>query len=90
MGWGSGSWLADEVWGIIRPYVPEDERPVVAKKIIEAFRGQDWDTVDEAETLATDAHWYNEEEYDAICIDEPKDDSQADDGDPTLSEGFDD
>jgi len=42
----------------------------MAKKIIEEFRDDDWDTVDEAETLATDAHWYNEEEYDAICIDD--------------------
>jgi len=68
MGWGN-SWLPEAVWKLVRPYIPENERPVMAKKIIEEFRGDDWDTVDEAETLATDAHWYNEEEYDAICID---------------------
>jgi hypothetical protein len=73
MGWASGSWLAEGVWKIIRKYIPENQRAKVAKQIIEAFRSHDWDTVDEAETLATDAHWWNEEEYDAICIDEPKD-----------------
>lgn len=68
MGWGSGSYLAEAVWKLIRPYIPEDERQVMAKRIIEAFRHEDWDTVDEAETLATDANWWDEEAYDAIKI----------------------
>jgi hypothetical protein len=67
MGWASGSDLAEGVWLFIRKYIPKEERPQVAKGIIEKFRDHDWDTVDEAETLATDAKWYNEKEYDAIC-----------------------
>ena len=68
MGWASGTELAEDVWKLFRKYVPEKERTVVAKQLIEAFRDADWDTVDEAETLATDAKWYNEDEYDAICV----------------------
>lgn len=69
MGWAN-SWLPEAIWKIVRPYIPEDKRTVIAKRIIEEFRGEDWDAVDEAETLATDAKWYNEEEYDAICLDD--------------------
>ena len=68
MGWASGARLAEDVWRLFRKYVPEEERTVVAKQLIEAFRDEDWDTVDEAETLATDAKWYNKAEYDAICV----------------------
>ena len=68
MGWAGGTRLAEDVWRLFRKYVPEEERTVVAKQLIEAFRDEDWDTVDEAETLATDAKWYNEAEYDAICV----------------------
>jgi len=87
MGWASGSELAESVWELFRKYVPEEERPRIAKQLIEAFRDHDWDTVDEAETLATDARWYNEEEYDALCIDDPKEEADTeypDDENPTL------
>lgn len=77
MGWASGSELAESVWLLIREYVPEEKRPRVAKQLIEAFRDHDWDTVDEAETLAADAWWFNEAEYDAICVD-PNDPEETD------------
>jgi len=74
MGWAGGAMLAEEIWDIVRGYIPKDRRPGVAKRIIEAFRAEDWDTVDEAETLATTAKWYNKKKYDAL---------QMDDGNPT-------
>lgn len=92
MGWAGGAILAEEVWGFIRKYIPENERPQVAKQIIEAFRNKDWDTVDEAVTLATDAHWYSEKEYDAICVDtnpatdDPENDL-CEEGDPDVWPG---
>jgi len=71
MGWAGGARLAEEVWDIVRGFIPKEKRTETAIRIIEAFRDEDWDTVDEAETLATDAGWYNEEEYakkcDALC-----------------------
>lgn len=75
MGWAGAVTLVEEVWDAVHKYIPKDEQPKVAKRIIEAFRDEDWDTVDEAETIATIAGWYNEEEYDALCVDEPKDGS---------------
>lgn len=84
MGWASGTDLAEGIWLLIRKYIPEDERPQVAKGIIEEFRGHDWDTVDEAETLATDAHWYDEDEYDAICAATNSVTDQDDDQDEIL------
>jgi len=81
MGWASGAMLAEEVWGIVSKYIPEEKRPRVAKQIIEAFRDEDWDAVDEAEALATAAGWYNEEEYDALCRDEPDEPDEPDERD---------
>lgn len=78
MGWASGSELAENVWLLVREYVPEGKRPRVAKQLIEAFRDHDWDTVDEAETLAADAWWFDEEAYDAICITDDPDERDYD------------
>ena len=92
MGWASGACLAEEVWSLFRKYIPEEKRTVVAKQLIEAFRDEDWDTVDEAETLATDAKWYDQAEYDAICIptNSTIDDAENDlceEGDPDVWPG---
>ena len=37
MGWTSGSDLAEGIWLLIREYIPKEERPQVAKGIIEKF-----------------------------------------------------
>lgn len=55
MGWGSGSELAEEVWSIVKPYIPPAERRQVAKDIVSAFEDQDCDTLQEAEELWQDA-----------------------------------
>jgi len=70
MGWASGAILAEAIWDAVCVYIPVDRRPGVAKRIIEAFRDEDWDTVDEAETIATVAGWYNEKKYDALQVDD--------------------
>lgn len=86
MGWAGGARLAEEVWDIVRGFIPEEKRTDAAIRIIEAFRGEDWDTVDEAETLAADAGWYNEEEYakkyDALCAATNSATDDPDDFDP--------
>lgn len=66
MGWASGSMLAEKVWKLFRKYVSEEERTIVAKQLIKAFQQEDWDTVEEAECLATDAEWFDEDEEDEL------------------------
>lgn len=43
MGWAAGSGLADEVWGIVREFVPPHKRKAIAREIIEIFEGEDAD-----------------------------------------------
>ena len=55
MGWAGGSKLAEEIWEIVRPSIPEAEREKVAAGIVRLFWACDCDTMDEAETLAWDS-----------------------------------
>ena len=55
MGWASGSELAEDVWDVVRPFIPMEERKKVARSIVQAFENRDCDTLDEAETLIADA-----------------------------------
>ena len=67
MGWAGGAEVATEIWRSVRKFIPEEERAGVAMEIIEALRDADWDTVDEAETLAADAGWHDEKAYEELC-----------------------
>ena len=60
MGWGSGSCLAEKVWQIVSPYLPEELKPKIAKRICEAFEDMDCDTLEEAEELYKTAKEYSE------------------------------
>ncbi len=43
MGWCSGSYLADDVWKIVKKHIPKSEQQKVAKKIVELFNEHDAD-----------------------------------------------
>ena len=66
MGWASGSELAEQVWSLVRDYIPEgNQRALVARQVIDEFEGYDCDTIDEAEPLCKDARrrtWQDESE----------------------------
>jgi hypothetical protein len=64
MGWSSGAELAEEVWGIVRGYVPKAKRKGIAIQIIDAFEDHDCDTMNDAETLWADAGLEKEEDDD--------------------------
>lgn len=55
MGWASGSELADNLWFMLRKYVPADKRKDVARKFIAHFEDYDCDTMHECEWLMKDA-----------------------------------
>jgi len=82
MGWASGSSLAEEVWCLVRGFIPADKREKVAREVVDAFRDMDCDTMYEAETLMDDADLVedddldddDEEEYDDFDDDDFLDD----------------
>ena len=46
MGWASGSYLAEDIYVIIRNFIPEEVRKEVATKVYERFceeHADDWD-----------------------------------------------
>ena len=55
MSWAGGSYLAEEVWNVVRPLVPAQKRRAAAREIIELFEDEDCDTIDEAGELCKDA-----------------------------------
>ncbi len=55
MGWASGSSVANEMWDNLRFVLPRMIRREVAKIIVDALEGADWDTQDEAPLLMADA-----------------------------------
>lgn len=48
MGWASGSYVANEIWKVFEPHIPEDSKKSAARILIETLRDCDWDTLDEA------------------------------------------
>lgn len=56
MGWASGSELAEDVWTLMRQYVPGKKRQRIARKLIDIFEDRDADTMYEAEQLWKDAN----------------------------------
>lgn len=57
MGWTEGSELAESIWLLVRPYIPEGEtRACIARQIISEFESYDCDTMEDADTLRIDAN----------------------------------
>lgn len=55
MGWASGSEVAEDIWGLVRPLTTKENRKYVAKKMIGIFENHDCDTIYECEQLYKDA-----------------------------------
>ncbi len=74
MGFGKGSIIANDIWHNIRHMIPEPQRKVAAKAIIDALEQWDWDTQLESHLLLHDAGvlWdqYEREGYFADTEDE--------------------
>lgn len=43
MGWASGSYLAEEIWVKIKPFIPEENKIKVAKIMYDSFCNYDAD-----------------------------------------------
>lgn len=55
MGWSSGSGLAEEVYDMVREFIPEERRPEVAGRIYDLFSNMDADDWDPTSDLLLDA-----------------------------------
>ena len=55
MGWGAGSEVADEVWKLVKKFIPKEQKQKIAKKIINIMENQDCDTMDDS-NIYTIAH----------------------------------
>lgn len=62
MGWCGGAAIANDVWAMVREYIPVARRREIARKIIDRFEDEDADTMDEAEQLMKDADLTDREE----------------------------
>ncbi len=62
MGWGSGSYLAEAVWNLIKKEIPKEKRKKIASKLIDLFEDEDCDTLQECEDLCQVAGRYQDEE----------------------------
>lgn len=43
MGWSAGSWLAIDIWKLVKSYIQEDQKQKIAKAIINKFKEEDAD-----------------------------------------------
>lgn len=74
MGWAGGSTVANSIWDEVRPRIKPNVRRVVAKAIVNALNGADWDTHDEAPLLIADAGeatWVPESDKECSFCGEP-------------------
>jgi hypothetical protein len=62
MGWASGSEIAEEVWGIVRAFVPVRKRKEVAQEIIEVFENEDADAFEDEMLICQDAGYAGADE----------------------------
>jgi 16S rRNA C1402 N4-methylase RsmH len=46
MGWCTGSYMANDIWAIVKKYIPEKDKKKIAKKIVDIFRNEDADDWD--------------------------------------------
>jgi hypothetical protein len=58
MGWYSGSYLAADIYKLVRKHIPEDKRKAIAGKIIDRFEQEDADDWDSGSLLCKDAGKY--------------------------------
>jgi hypothetical protein len=76
MGWASGSELAEDIWTLVRKYIPKRVRKRVARKLIDLFENRDCDTIDECEQLCQDAErrtWRDGEDEESLTPNEESD-----------------
>ena len=52
----NGSIIAENIWEIVKDYIPEEEKQNIAQKIVELFEQEDCDTIDDAEDLYETAY----------------------------------
>lgn len=78
MGWASGSEIAENVWRVVRKYVPQEKRERVSNEIIDIFENEDADTMSEAETLWKDSHRMDEDADEGFEDDEEYDEDEED------------
>lgn len=57
MGWASGSSLAEDVWNIVRSYIPETDRKKIVMELVDRFEDDDCDTLQEVEEFV---HYFPE------------------------------
>lgn len=55
MSWKRGSELADELWYLVRKYIPQKDKKAIARRFITIFENEDCDTLYECEELMKDA-----------------------------------
>lgn len=70
MGWATGSYIAEEVWGIVREFIPIRKRKVVARDIIEVFENEDADDFSDDMLICEDAGYPESEEEQDYLEDE--------------------
>jgi hypothetical protein len=56
MGWASGSYLAEDIWNLVRNYIPTTDRVQVARKFVGLFKSFDCDTLQECDQLMKDVN----------------------------------
>jgi hypothetical protein len=63
MGWASGSYLAEDIWNLVREYIPDKDRVQVARRFVELFQSFDCDTLQECDQLMKDVNilYYGED-----------------------------
>ena len=55
MGWAGGSSLANDIWVLVRKFVPESQRSQVARLIIDRFKDEDADDWDYDDVIMLDS-----------------------------------
>ena len=70
MGWAAGTELAEKVWQVVRPYIPEAERESIAFKVYDLFCDEDADAWDSRCQLIIDALIPDEDEIDDLLDEE--------------------
>lgn len=61
MGWAGGSFVANELWQGLKSLIPLEDQEEGARIIVDALKGNDWDTLEESPELMEAAYgpeWY--------------------------------
>ena len=46
MGWCEGSYIANDIWKLVKDFVPENQRQQIARAIVDRFEDEDADCWD--------------------------------------------